>query len=296
MCKRANTNVWKRRVMTGLSPTRSALDPVSLRYYRYCMTSTTSTETRVIGYARVSTMTQVTDGDGLEAQRERIKGWCSYQGLTLSELHEDAGISGAATDNRPGFKAAIRRVLEAGSGAVLVVYKLDRLGRNALDVQETLAVLLDAGVRVVALSDGVDSASGMGAALLKLLTSILATFAELEKETIVSRLQDGRKHAKGKGRAYTREPRLGQRNVDGSLVTDLAEVRAIERARELRASGLSLRAVGAALLEEGIKPRRGAQWSLAVLHQLCTGQRAAAKKKPSARIARARAYFLSETG
>lgn len=281
----------------GLAPRLVGLARLPLRYYRYLMTSTTKTETLpVVGYARLSTMTQVTDGDGLEAQRERIRGWCAYQGLALAELHEDAGISGASTDNRPGFKAAIRRVLEAGSGAVLVVYKLDRLGRNALDVQETLAVLIDAGVRVVALSDGVDSASGMGAALLKLLTSILATFAELEKETIVSRLQDGRKHAKGKGKAYTREPKLGQRTVDGSLVTDLGEVRAVERARELRSQRLSLRAVGAALLAEGIKPRRGAQWSLAVLHQICTGNRAPMKKKPSLRIARARAYFLSETG
>src|ERR1700722_1298890 len=134
----------------------------------------------VVGYLRVSTLSQVTDGDGLGVQRDKIAGWCAYQGLPSPRLEQDAAVSGASTENRPGLHRALHAVFEAGSGAILVVYKLDRLGRNAIDVQEVLAALLDAGVRVVSLADGVDSASGMGAALLKLLTSILATLAELE--------------------------------------------------------------------------------------------------------------------
>jgi DNA invertase Pin-like site-specific DNA recombinase len=247
-----------------------------------------------IGYARVSTMTQITDGDGLEAQRARIVAWCAYQGLPLDGIEEDAGISGASTDNRPGFRTAVRRALEGGAGSVFVVYKLDRLGRNAIDVQETLAVLLAAGVRVVALADGVDSASGMGAALLKLLTSILATFAELEKEAIVSRLQDGRKHAKARGRVYSREAAYGSRNGEnGSLVADDDERRAVDRVRELRAQGLSLRAIGERLMSEGIRPRRASKWSPAVVLRLATGKRTPAKSKQSARIAKATADFLT---
>jgi site-specific DNA recombinase len=246
-----------------------------------------------VGYVRVSTATQLTDGDGLEAQRARIVAWCAYQGLNLDRVEEDAGVSGSATENRPGFRVAVRKVLEAGTGSTLVVYKLDRLGRNAIDVQETLAVLIDAGVRVVSLADGIDSASGMGAALLKLLTSILATFAELEKEAIVARLQDGRKHARATGRKYSREAPYGVRNgVDGSLVADEIERRAMVRILALRASGMSLRAIGARLLEEGIHPRRAAAWSPAVLLRLATGKRTRPKSKPSARISRARAAFL----
>jgi site-specific DNA recombinase len=249
-----------------------------------------------IGYARVSTMTQLSEGDGLAAQRARIVAWCAYQGLSLNGIEEDAGISGAATDNRPGFRAAVRRALEGGAGSVLVVYKLDRLGRNSIDVQETLAVLLAAGVRVVALADGVDSASGMGAALLKLLTSILATFAELEKEAIVSRLQDGRKHAKARGRVYSREAAYGARNGEnGSLVADESEQRAVERVRELRAQGLSVRKIGESLLCEGIFPRRAARWSPAVILRLSTGKRTPTKLKQSARIAKVTAEFLTET-
>ena len=250
----------------------------------------------VIGYVRVSTAGQVSDGDGLAVQREKIAGWCAYQGLTLATVEEDAGISGASTDNRPGFRRAIRAALGGAPGTVLVVYKLDRLGRNALDVQETLAVLLDAGVRVVSLADGVDSASGMGAALLKLLTSILATFAELEKETITARLQDGRKRAKAQSRTYSREASYGLRRADETgkgLSEDESELRAIARIRELRAGGMTVRAIGAKLLEEGIRPRRSEAWAPSVVLRLAKGQRTPAKKKSSERITRARAAFIA---
>jgi DNA invertase Pin-like site-specific DNA recombinase len=246
-----------------------------------------------IGYARVSTAVQVSEGQGLDIQRERIAAWCAYQGAELAGVEEDAGVSGAATDNRPAFRRALRRVLEHGEGACLVVYKLDRLGRNALDVQETLEVLLHAGVRVVAISDGVDSKSGMGAALLKLLTAILAAFAEMEKETVTTRLLEGRVRAKTARRPYGREAIYGLVPDDaGRLHDDPNEARTIARAHALRAAGLSYRAIGEALLAEGLRPRRAATWTPCVVQRLVEG-RAPQKPKASARIAKARAAILS---
>ena len=249
------------------------------------------------GYVRVSTLTQVTDGDGLAIQKSKIGGWCGFQGLPAPQIFEDAAISGASTDNRPGLRAALRAALETGDGAVLVVYKLDRLGRNAIDVQETLAVLLDGGVRVVSIADGVDSASGMGAALLKLLTSILATFAELEKETIRARLLDGRKRADASDRIYSREPAYGRRvKAEGSkeLEADEEEARAVERIRELRAAGVSYGRIAKQLLAEELRPRRAEAWSTSVLHRIATGGRAKKKAHGSSRTARVRAELLAE--
>jgi DNA invertase Pin-like site-specific DNA recombinase len=68
----------------------------------------------VIGYIRVSTATQTDQGDGLGVQRDRITAWCKYQGLELRALEEDAGLSGATTDHRPGFRAAVRAALGLG--------------------------------------------------------------------------------------------------------------------------------------------------------------------------------------
>jgi DNA invertase Pin-like site-specific DNA recombinase len=248
---------------------------------------------KAFGYTRVSIMGQAKDGDGLGMQADRIRGWCQFAGYDVPELFTDEGVSGMKRD-RPGLRAAMRAAVLAGEGAALIVYKLDRLGRNALDVQEALALLLDAKVRVVAIADGVDSGSGMGATLLKLLTSILASFAELEHATITERLQGGRARANEQGRAYTSEPAYGRRRVEGSkqLEADAAELAAAERARALRAEHLTLRAIGARLLDEGHRPRRAAAWSPVVVRRLIEGKRERLRPKSSDRLAAARARLL----
>jgi DNA invertase Pin-like site-specific DNA recombinase len=232
------------------------------------------------GYVRVSTIGQV-DGEGLGVQRDRIESWCSYQRVPLKGLFEDAGISGASTDNRPGFIEAISKVLELGERAVFVVSKLDRLGRNSIDVQRTLASLIEAGVRVVAINDGVDSGSGMGNSILKLLTTILASFAELEKDVIRSRLMDGRKRADKGNRVYSSEPRYGRRvGEDGSTLVEVPEELAtIKRVKVLRERGLSFRDIGKALLKEGLRPRRARAWSPAVVRRLVLGSRGSSKAR-----------------
>lgn len=250
---------------------------------------------KAIGYQRVSTVQQV-DGEGLGVQREKIEAWCRYQGIPLLVIEEDAGISGANVQNRPGFRRALRAVLELGSEGVLVVAKLDRLGRNAADVQDALDLLLHAGVRVVSLGDGIDSASGMGAMLLKVLTNILATFSELEKETIRVRLLEARQRADRENRRYASEPRYGRRVSDDgrTLVADADEQALVQRVQALRGAGLSYRAICKVLTDEGSKPRRAPAWSPTTVRRIATGLRAPKKSLASRRIERVRAELLAE--
>ncbi len=251
--------------------------------------------TTAIGYIRVSTTGQV-EGEGLGVQRDKIEAWCRYQDIDLHGIEEDAGLSGASTDNRPGLKKALKAALDLGPSGVLVVARLDRLGRNALDVQETLAVLLDSKVRIVSLGDGVDSESGMGAAILKLLTTILATFAEMEKDFIRARLLDGRRRADRENRVYASEPRYGRSVAeDGrTLVPDPDEAAVVEKVRSLRTEGKSYRAICEALHEEGLLPRRAEKWSPTVVRRIATGLRAPKKTAKSRRIEQARAAMLAD--
>jgi len=224
--------------------------------------------TKVIGYRRVSTAGQV-DGEGLGVQSEKIEGWCRYQQLDLVQVYEDAGLSGA-TLLRPGLQAALTHVGERGTDGVLVVARLDRLGRNAIEVQTTLRDLLQQGVRVVAIGDGIDTASGMGASIVKLLVSILASFAELERDVIRNRLLDGRKRAKREGRVYACEPHLGLKvHDDGTTLVEVPEEQlAILRATTLREQGMSYRTIGRVLEAEGIRPRRAPRWQPAVVRRM----------------------------
>ena len=83
---------------------------------------------RAIGYIRVSTAGQATEGVSIDAQTARIRAWCDCNGYSLADVFTDAGISGKRADNRPG----LRRALDAACKrrAALVVYSLSRLARS----------------------------------------------------------------------------------------------------------------------------------------------------------------------
>lgn len=258
-----------------------------------------SGNTVVVAYLRVSTLGQDT---GLDIQADKVTGWAKYQGLELKpELVFKDQVSGATTDNRPGIKAALRAVIRAAEEArkapgdgppVLLVYKLDRLGRNALDVQEALAVLVDAGVRVVAIADGVDTSSGMGQALVKCLVSILSTFAEVEREAIKTRLLDGRRRASAEDRPYASEPAYGRRAGDDGLLHVVDdELAAVALIRRMHGERKSIREICRALVEAGHRPRRAATWSTSVVHRIAVGRREKAAPKRG-RIERAREEML----
>lgn len=249
----------------------------------------------VLGYVRVSTAEQAVNGHGLEMQRARIAAWANYQGLPAPVIFEDAAMSGVRED-RPQFRAALRMALQRGREAILTCYKLDRLGRDAIHVQETLALMLDAQVRVVAVADGLDTGSGMGASVVRLLCGMLSTFSDLERETIRTRLLEGRRRADLSNRVYASEPRYGRRVHDDerTLVPAEDEQRVITRARELQSQGYSLRAVATLLDDEGWKPRRGHFWNHVVVQRLIAGRAPQKGKGRSPRITRIRAELLSD--
>lgn len=146
---------------------------------------------RLFAYARVSTLDQTTanqiseiEGAGFIVDPKRI----------VAET-----ISGSVpTSDRPGF-AKLRDRLEDGD--TLVVTKLDRLGRNAMDVRATVEVLARAGVRVVCLAlGGTDLTSAAG----KMTMGVIAAVAEFERDLLIERTQSGLRRAKAEGKLLGR--------------------------------------------------------------------------------------------
>ena len=156
-----------------------------------------------IGYARCSTTGQDTQAqlDGLAA---------AGVGRLFSEY-----ISGAAPfAERVQLQAAIAA---CQPGDVLVVGKLDRLGRTMEDCVSRVAELLDAGIHVRTLDGRVDT-KGLGK-MAKLVVGILAAAAEIERELILERTAEGRQRAMAKGVAFG--PKRKWSDAEGDLVRTL---------------------------------------------------------------------------
>src|SRR4051794_29521697 len=88
--------------------------------------------TRAVGYIRVSTEEQATNGHGLDVQHRAIRSFAESQGYTLVDVISDAGVSGAKRpEDRPGFQR-ILKLADARKFSVLLLWKFDRLARNLL--------------------------------------------------------------------------------------------------------------------------------------------------------------------
>lgn len=142
-----------------------------------------------IAYVRVSTDDQTT-----ENQRRTIE--ARYN---VSEWFVEEGVSGAVpAAQRPAMAALLRYVRK---GDTVVVVAIDRLGRNTIDVLSTVEALKAKGVSVVSMREGFDLSTPAG----KLMLTMLAAVAELEKENIKARQMAGIERARAEGKNLGRE-------------------------------------------------------------------------------------------
>lgn len=152
-----------------------------------------------IGYARVSTREQAAS---LDTQRAALTA------AGCERVFEDT-ISGARS-SRPGLDAALDYVRSAD---VLVVTRLDRLGRSTLDTIKTVDALTQQNVRVEILALGLDSGTTEG----RLMIRIMSALAEQELELIRERTRAGLEHARQNGRHGGRKPALTPAGKDAAL-------------------------------------------------------------------------------
>lgn len=169
-----------------------------------------STGLRVGIYHRVSTLDQ-----DPELARNELEGWAERQGGSVAlDVTETAS---GAWNGRPG----LQRVLEAarkGEIDAVAVWKLDRFGRSSLDVLANIESLASAGVRFVAVTQGLDVKPG-GDAMSRLLLGVLAAVAEFERDLIRERTMLGLERARAKGKT------LGRPKGKGPSADDVRDMR-----------------------------------------------------------------------
>ena len=155
---------------------------------------------RVFAYCRVSTTDQTTENQVLEI---------SAAGFAINgrRIVEETISGSVPAEQRPGFQRLMDKL---ESDDVLVVTKLDRLGRNAMDVRSTVEKLAHVGVRVHCLAlGGVDLTSPAG----KMTMGVIAAVAEFERDLLIERTQAGLAFAKASGKAIGRPQSLDKGQV-----------------------------------------------------------------------------------
>ena len=197
-------------------------------------------------YHRVSTL----DQDPTLARSE-LRATAKRLGFRVVLDVEETG-SGARND-RPGFQ----RVLQAarrGAFDALLVFKLDRAGRSALDLLANFRELVDVhGVRFLVTSQGLDLKPG-GDAISRLLMTVLAAVAESERDLIRDRTRLGLAAARKRGARLGRRPKPGPspasvlaRRASGDSWTQIAATFScsVAKARRLASAPAGRPAVGA---------------------------------------------------
>lgn len=157
-------------------------------------------------YIRTSTAEQ-----NSALQRDAI----ATAGIQEKHVYADEGVSGSLA-NRPRLDALLDRL---DDGDEVVVWKLDRLGRNTRNVLELIETIKGKGATFRSLTEGISTGGPMGEAMLTIMTA----FAQLERDTLIERTRAGLESARAQGRLGGRPPK-----VDAKM---------LERIRKLAASG-----------------------------------------------------------
>ena len=171
---------------------------------------------RLFGYARVSTSQQ-----SLDLQIKSLK----QHGVEKHRLFTDKQ-SGSDSD-REGLNL-LRLKVEAGD--VILVTKLDRLGRDTADMIQLIKEFDAQGVSIRFLDDGISTEGTMG----KLVVTILSAVAQAERQRILERTNEGRLEAKAKGIKFGRKPFVDRKKLvvlrqQGMGATEIAKTMGIGR-------------------------------------------------------------------
>ncbi len=214
-------------------------------------------ETAVL-YVRVSTLDQAEHGVSLDAQESRLQAYATTQGLSVVTVLREKAISGTVPlGERPEGRKLVDLVT-TGKASHVVALKLDRLFRSAVDALQTTAEWDKRGVSLHLVDMGGQSLN-TGSAMGRMMLTMMAGFAQFERDLTAERTKAALAHKKSNNAAYSPTP-FGKVREGEALRDDDAEQSVLARIREMRAEGLPLRGIAERLNVEGVASKQGRTW------------------------------------
>jgi DNA invertase Pin-like site-specific DNA recombinase len=210
-----------------------------------------------IGYCRVSKKELATGGISLEVQATRIRSYAAANGITLESILIDDGISGSIPlRDRPQGKRIFDR-MEYGQCGDVIAVKLDRLFRDTEDALRTTREWDNSKIGLHIIDFG-GQAINTGTAMGRVFLTMLAGFAELERNLIAERTTTALRYKRDNGFVYSPIP-YGFTRAGDRLVADAKEQGVLDNLRAIRpfttlaglANGLNL---------AGVPAKNGGKW------------------------------------
>jgi site-specific DNA recombinase len=180
---------------------------------------------RAFVYCRVSTQEQATDDHySLANQEARCRDYIKHRSWQLVKVLKDVGSG--KSDERPNYQGLLSAI-RGKRVDVVVVYRLDRLSRNVVDVYGALELFNRHEVGFASVQEAFDTTTAMGRAML----GVAAVFAQLTREMISENTKDGlaRRAQSGKWIGSPRSRPYGYRFADGGLHVVEAEAEVVRR-------------------------------------------------------------------
>jgi site-specific DNA recombinase len=239
---------------------------------------------RYVGYTRVSTHLQVTEGTSLESQEQAINRYSEDHGLKLEKIYTDAGYSGKNISNRPAMKSLIEDI--KSNRLIGIIYtQLDRLARNLVHCEELYHLAAEHNVDIICINDPIFNQNGDTGDLSRMIRQMMGAVSEFERSRIRERTLQGKlKKWLGKETWIGSIP-FGYKGVinkkgkleSGKIEIDKEQAEIVERIFSLYLDeGYSMKQVALLLNSEGIKTpsqfkkqRRAAErWSMATISNI----------------------------
>ena len=210
---------------------------------------------KAFAYLRVSGKGQV-DGDGFPRQLAAVNGYAKEHGIRIARVFREKGVTGAKESmDRPAW-AEMMTALHSNGVRTIIIEKLDRLARDLMVQEATIADLARHGFTLVSVAEPDLMATDATRVLMR---QFMGAVAQYDKCQIVLKLRGARvRQRAATGRCEGRKP-FGYREGEPVI---------IERMTALKAAGISGRGIAAKLNAEGIPTRTGKPWRDAVVGQI----------------------------
>jgi DNA invertase Pin-like site-specific DNA recombinase len=203
--------------------------------------------TKAFAYLRVSGRGQV-DGDGFPRQLEAIKTYAVSHGVKIVKVFREEGVTGTKeTMDRPAW-VEMMLALHSNGVRTVIIEKLDRLARDLMVQEATIAELRKHGFDLLSVAEPDLMATDATRVLMR---QLMGAVAEYDKKQIVLKLRGARNRMRAaEGHCEGRKP-FGYRDGEQAI---------IDRIRALAASGRSARRIAEQLNEERLPSRNGGPW------------------------------------